>query len=166
MKKIFAIGLLVVVLCSTALAAPKQVFRDLAWGDPVDKLGNVTPLPLGSEHDAAGVDLYMKVNDDLQLGPLKARTIIYGFFQDRLFTILIEADDARMLSEVAKAKYGKPVDSNPFVLKELYISGDVACQVEGKVFEEGGTMSLMSVPMAFEYEEWQKEQIKAASEAF
>ncbi|HHV61109.1 MAG TPA: hypothetical protein GXX51_00485 [Firmicutes bacterium] len=164
-----AIGLLFMMAISSygqmVLAAPQPAFRDLYWGDPPEKLGEST-IFYDKQLESPGIELRIKVNDDMQLGPLTATAIVYGFFQNRLMFVSILASDVKMLSEIAKAKYGLPQQSNMFMIDELYIRGDTACSVKENIVDKSGYMTLMSTAMAFEYNRWQQEQAKEASKAF
>lgn len=165
----FALALIVVMLTLSyvqiSLAAPQPAFRDLYWGDPPEKLG-VTTVFHGKEFDLPGIELRIKASEDMQLGPLTANMILYGFFKNRLTMVFIVANDPKMLSQIARAKYGEPQNSNMFMIDELYIRGDTSCAVKEDIFDKTGYMMLASTAIVLEYNQWQKEQAEEASKAF
>ena len=60
-------------------------FRELPWGELV---ANVDDLKiLVPENSMDGVEEYVRSNEVLKIGPATVESIIYGFWQDRLYTV-------------------------------------------------------------------------------
>ena len=162
-------ALLIVVILSMffsgSVLAGETVFRELSWGDPPESLGESIDIT-GDGDRAARLEARRKVNENYELGPVRVNEISYVFFEGQLLMIMIKADKARVLSEIARAKYGKAFNSNRFMIDEAYQHKDTFCSVKENVVAKTGTMTLSSINGLRRYQQWQKEQAEAASKAF
>ena len=93
----------------------------------------------------AGFQQRQKANEDYQLGPVSVTAISYVFFEDQLTMIEIKADTARVLSEIAHAKYGRPIEENKFTIDEAYRYKDTLRTVKEDLISKMGTMALVSI---------------------
>ncbi len=155
---------LCILLCAVLILTPalcvaqqSRAFRDFCWGDWL--------MPLIEEHrlfkitnssSDAGLSLWQKPNEDLIVGGTLVKSITYGFFENRLCTVMIVHDDVRVLSELARARFGPPERTSQFPFWEAYREGDTECWVMDDKGE--GVMLLGSTMLLQEYERWQKEQ--------
>lgn len=165
LRRILLATICMLMLFATVTVAKETVFRELSWGDPPETLGESIDIT-GDGDRAIGLETRLKVDEDYQLGPITVDAIGYTFFAGELLMIRIVASDARMLSEIARAKYGKPFDDNRFIINEAYQHEDTLCSVKESPVTETGTMTLLSTDGLRRYEQWKKERAKAASEAF
>lgn len=128
----FLCGLLVGLLLAAPVLAEDRVtvFRDLAWGDPVAVLGDAVlarqskdisaSLLVGlletnlfgtyGEEFRSGItlDVFMRSDEQLALGSLTVRDILYGFLNDKLAAIYVSSENKRRFGDVLRARYGEP----------------------------------------------------------
>lgn len=62
-------------------------FRDLRWGELASDVSGLQILD--SENSIPGVEEYIRPNEALKIGRADIESIIYGFWQDRLYTVTI-----------------------------------------------------------------------------
>src|SRR5690606_41367047 len=110
-KVVFAFVLSCLFSVSVIASGPapnaQPAFRDLYWGDPVDKLGAVQLI-----REIDGVEMYRSQNEDLNLGSLRARNIYYGYCRGRLMTIMFATTDVRRRSDAWVAGSRATLTSN------------------------------------------------------
>lgn len=116
-------------------AERETVFLDLAWGDPVERLGPAYKLynPItealrnivGGGDSAQtkpepGVEVWRKKDEVRSLGILPVASVEYRFFESRLFRITVTLpergwkENYDMLNRILEARYGKPT-KKPFL---------------------------------------------------
>jgi hypothetical protein len=79
-------------------------FRGQKFGTPFSDFQG-----LSLEKDEGDLKLYVKKDENLQLGPVKLETIVYHFFQDKFFAISLhtkDRDNTLRLLRVAQAAFG------------------------------------------------------------
>lgn len=104
MKQLTIVLTAVLLLVAAALAEERAtVFRGLAWGDPPEALGNYR-----IQEDDGRVKTYTKENDQYQLGPVRAISILYQFLDNRLFLIAVASRETEALERLIELRYGKP----------------------------------------------------------
>lgn len=165
LHRVLLVTACLLVFSSVAVRAGETVFRDLSWGDPPKSLGESIDIT-GDGDRAAGLEARRKVDENYELGPVRVNEISYVFFEGQLLMIMIKANETRVLSEIARAKYGKPFDDNRFIIDESYQYRDTLCSVKENLVTKTGTMTLFSINGLKRYEQWKKEQAEAASKAF
>jgi hypothetical protein len=139
----------------------KQAFRDLYWGDSVEKLGDVHLV-----EDTRGIKIYEKINENLKIGDLEVISIVYLFWDNKLLSVIIDSQDPRSLSRLAKAKFGYPKEENRFMLNEQYVYKDTSCGVKENIGRNTGRMILLSRSISEEHKKWEKEQAEKNSKVF
>lgn len=154
------------LLFQTVCAAQKvRAFRDFYWGDGL--------MPLILEHNLmkispgpsdVGMSLWVKKDENLQLGGELLKSISYGFFQNQLCIIIIRHYDAEYLARVARERFGAPVESKAYPLDERYVDGDTMCHVYDDLGE--GVMMLYSCSLFERYLEWKDQAAKDAARDF
>lgn len=158
-KVVFAFVLSCLFSVSVIASGPapnaQPAFRDLYWGDPVDKLG---PVQLIREID--GVEMYRRQDEDLDLGSLRARNIYYGFWDGRLMTIMFSTTDVRRTYDVLVAKYGEPLMSNPIIKDAGWMTNDTIVSFEEDIVRNRANVILASIKIMEEHEAWRAEQLK------
>lgn len=152
MRRAFCVAILMLLIWTSVVVAEEKVFRNLSWGDPVDALGHdIRPGPdlFGSD---SGVEFWVVPDCDLQLGPLRAQEIFFGFFQNRLITIMIVtmSYQASIVHRLAEEKYGQSLHQD--AAGTYYVHGDTFCLVS----ETGETaaMCLSSLSIEAERRDW------------
>ena len=101
MKSILIILLLVVSCFSEEI----EGFRDLKWGDGPDKLGKFEVIEKNVNEKFF---LYTKEKESLIIGDVKLSSIEYGFFDNKLFIVLLNfsgEDNLRKIKKAFEAKY-------------------------------------------------------------
>ncbi len=80
-------------------------FRGQKFGTPFSEFQGLTV-----EKDQGDLKLYLKKEENLQLGPVKLETIVYHFFQDKFFAVSLhtqDRDNTLRLLRVAQAAFGQ-----------------------------------------------------------
>lgn len=165
LRRVLLIVMSFFIFFSVIVFAGETIFRELSWGDSPESLGKSIDIT-GDGDSAAGLETRRKVDENYELGPVRVNEISYVFFESQLLMIMIKADEARVLSEIAHAKYGKPFKNNRFMIDEAYQYKDTFCSVKENIVTKTGTMTLFSINGLKRYEQWKKEQAEAASKAF
>lgn len=95
-----------------SLIDEKNGFRTYQFGDNVTTIPNLVPLDLPHP---AGVTLYKRTPESLQLGTGQLSFIRYDFYQNKLYQVMLVADraNAPQLLSAATALYGPGVQANP-----------------------------------------------------
>lgn len=129
-------------------------FRDLRWGDPVSKLGDDVVKLISVD----GRDVYRKVTEDLSLGSIRATSISYVFFNDKLMGLLIEIrdSDTSRAKEMLKAKYGNPIQESRAFDDASWITNRTVAYLQDRY--KNSTIGLISIDIDAEYQAWRKEQ--------
>lgn len=161
---------IIIVLCWSVLAtavAPEYhaglngdagddaVFRDLKWGDPVSALG-------GAERWSAkdGIETFVRFDEDYSLGPLKADSIVYAYFQNRLLMINFWTRDFDKTERLLLAKYGEPYQSSDIAREASWVSGETIISLTYDTTEQKPQVILGSSTLLAEYRNW----LEAAAE--
>lgn len=154
MRKVIGVAVAMVLLLASSAAAQEPAFRNLCWGDPVTALGpTATRLdPDILSRTYMGMEFWMQPDESLQLGPLAATGIYYGFFRNRLSLIMIVTtpDNAETAHHVAEARYGEA-----FYQGEdgtFYADEDTLCCINSTSDLVG--MALYSKSLFSEYQTW------------
>jgi hypothetical protein len=80
-------------------------FRGQKFGTELSQFQNLT-----LDRDEGDLKLYTKRDENLQLGPVKLGTIVYHFFQDKLFAVSLHTesrDNTLGLLRIAVAAFGE-----------------------------------------------------------
>lgn len=140
MRRTVSLLLLLLVALSLPVGAQERVtvFRDLAWDDSSKVLGLAAPTrPTGhfhseDAHTAATIlrvaliglypedvysdikfDTLVRYREDLTLGSLPLKYIVYGFINDKLSVITLTSDKKSHFRQVLHARYGQPSEETP-----------------------------------------------------
>ena len=89
MKKVFLIGLTVLLLgllgslvfaeYDYKLGSEPDGFRGIKWGTDISTLKDMEYL--FTDPSYGGIEVYRKKNDNLRIGGVRLKTIIYGFWE-------------------------------------------------------------------------------------
>jgi hypothetical protein len=107
MKRLLPYLLLLPLLCSQpglAFQAPDD-FRGIHWGDPVSGVKGMAAVD-----DAVPVRYYHRAGDPLKLGAATLKTLRYGFYRDKFYSVLMEFEGAANFDKVRDhllASYGE-----------------------------------------------------------
>jgi hypothetical protein len=108
MKKIniFLWVLAALVLSGCASKTPITGFRDMNWGDGVEKLGNYT---LTYDNKTSQVTTAVKKDDKLQIGEANISKVEYYFFDNALYAVSVKysaAANNEVIMQTVEKKYG------------------------------------------------------------
>lgn len=163
MRRLAAGALLALLLTGMAVGQERTtVFRDLAWGDPPSALGP-NAVYVRTYDD---VDFYVRTDEDYQIGSIRADSITYGFFQDKLWGITIKVRDISATERMLKARFGQPDRSNRFMVDMMWFEKDTWVSFEEILGEKAAYWHMFSVEIAEEQRRWQEEQAAKDAAAF
>lgn len=154
----FAAFVLLITIGTAAHAEETKptVFRNLAWGDPVETLGSYYKITMTDPEP--GFDYYRKRDENLSLGALGLRAIDYHFFQNRLTRIVLwtagKAGDAHDMAErILEARYGPPTSKALLSNNRGWKLGETEVWLMWPLF---GSVHIKfeSTAIADEYEVW------------
>lgn len=166
MTRLTTTALLVLIMAALPLVASastecEPVFRDLCFGDPVSKLGDVTFIG-----NLAGVPTYAKVGEDLSLGSISLDYIYYSFFGNKLMTVAFASKDVEKLRDALSAKYGEPSKSNALFKDASWLLGDLFVRLDHQTITDNAMVMLVSQTLAEQHQESQREQARRDAEAW
>lgn len=161
MRRLSLLLLVMVLVLAVPVAAEERVtvFRDLAWGDPVEALGR---FRLHSDDDR--LKTYVKVGEDHMLGPVNAFRIFYDFFDGQLAAISVGSQDRKELGSLVEARYGKPDYDDHFSQKVWFSVGDDTGVIFKDQFDHAA-MILFSNTLHDERTMWRDEQEAAEAKS-
>jgi hypothetical protein len=117
MKKIF--GLLIILAGFVLAVEPIEGFRDMKFGDPIEKLGK-DKVFIGTSLSKTSV--YNRPTDSLMIGDMKLKSITYGFCNGKLCQVSCFFENNGDIEEMAFKKttlyfalikkYGEPVEND------------------------------------------------------
>lgn len=154
MRKALCVAVLLVLAWTSSVLAGEKAFRNLCWGDPVSALGPKAhrgPDLYGAD---SGLEFWVTEDCDLQLGPLSAQGIYFGFFQNRLALITIVAMPYQLpiVQRIVEEKYGSPFRQD--TVNTFYQRGDTVCLVTAT--DTLVLMTLTSMTILAEQQAWTK----------
>ena len=125
LSTLFAFILLVVAV--TANAEDPNGFRGFTWGSTIDVMRESDSRLVESQMGAMpGVKAYRRAEEDLSYGGIKADSIVYTFYKERLTSVSIDFrgfDNYEKLLEFCKKQFG-PVTGTAVLRLEQYSSFD------------------------------------------
>ncbi|MEW6264090.1 MAG: hypothetical protein AB1641_13530 [Thermodesulfobacteriota bacterium] len=164
-------GLLIIMLAASltiltnagaqAFQNEPPAFRELAWGSSIDdaKAQGLTFL-----RDNGDFQDYLRKDDKLEYGDAQVESIVYSFYKDKLFRVLITYKDMHNYEELKSRLffvYG-PGQARADEYKTWWWFGrDVTIGLFYGIYERGGTLSYIYVPIQRERE---KDHLKMAKE--
>ena len=103
----------------------KNGFREYKFGMGHQDIPN---LKLVSEDTVTHTSFYEKTDEKLTIGDATVESIGYGFYNDRLYNVLIKTKgllNSRAVLSVMEGLYGKGEQSNQFIEKYFWLGGVV-----------------------------------------
>lgn len=136
------------------------VFRGMRWGSKLSEYKDMVLIESGSSQ------YYNRKNDQLSIGGATLNKIAYGFFENRLFSVIIEfVGDSNFykLHETLNQNYGYGFQSNQFMDNYWYcLSCESTVYLEYSKIGRKGTISYRYKPISEEVINSDKEQAKRA----
>jgi hypothetical protein len=118
----------------------KNGFRDLTFGDPP-----TSNMVLKEEH---GDDkFYTRPQDDLTLGGSQLQRIIYGFYKDRFYWLLLETKglvNSHAMLDVIRQTYGPGYQGNRYIQRFGWLGSRVSGIYTENAVTSDARMSLSS----------------------
>ncbi|MGD9942611.1 MAG: hypothetical protein AB7S98_05180 [Burkholderiaceae bacterium] len=106
--------LLVVLAWPAGAESPVTGFRDLKWGDPIERLGELGPA---RPTELADVRCHARKDDSMSFGEATLAAIHYCFYRNRFYSFELQAQPGRAHYEALKRelvkRYGPPGDDGP-----------------------------------------------------
>lgn len=101
-----------------------EVFRGLAWGDPMTLLED----QIEKATDELGVKAYIKKEENLKLGSVPLTSLVYEFFEEKLFRITLKFSHTyfQEMKEMLSIRYQAPKDNNVMLTRFDWEDGDTA----------------------------------------
>lgn len=106
LKLILGLGMLLLWLGGSALAADQSTFRDLKWGAELSGLTGMLKLEKNET-----VEFYRKYGESMKLGQAELKKVAYGFYKGRFCVAVLEASGSANYSAIKAeldALYGPP----------------------------------------------------------
>jgi hypothetical protein len=128
-KTIFASTLLVVVACmlTTSITFAFQNepadFRGMKWKSSVSQSSDMQFIAEDGE-----LKFYEKKNENLKIGDALLDKIVYGFYRDQFYSVIIYYSSLPVyskLKEIFIQQFGEPYQPNKFVNKYFWYGDDV-----------------------------------------
>lgn len=162
LRSVIIAGLITILAIAPTHAQEETDFRDLRWGDPLDKLGTDAREVVRVE----GLVTYRKINEDLSLGSLPVTHISYIFFDGRLIGVLIGINDrdTKWAKDVLQAKYGPPLTESRITDDATWLT-DRTMVILSDRFNDA-YIGLVSRKLDEEYKEWRERQAEKDAAAW
>ncbi len=128
-KKALKVGLIVGIgavlligylLLSTTAKEPAD-FRGIKWGSPIADLPDMKLLA-----EDGDLRFYEKTNDRMKIGDVDVERIVYGFYKDRFYNVMIYYSSPasyNRIQETLSDTFGKPFQPNESE-KKLFWNGE------------------------------------------
>jgi hypothetical protein len=158
MKRTVIAALALIIFNCPSFAQDGGGFREMKWGNPLPENGFAF---IGADPSFGGIKLYAKKGEVLEIGSGKASSIVYGFSNDRLFSVIISFEGYKNyhgIFKAAKEKYGEPRKDTRFTEKYFWpklIETDLV--IEYRETRGKGELFMVSKKLA---EEWLKKKAK------
>lgn len=131
--------------------SPITGFRDLNWGAPSERLGELDP-PRASPIDE--LRCHTKKNDTLSFGEATLASIHYCFFRNRFYSFELQALPGKAHFEALKReiikRYGPPSDDGPFSARWGERNDDVQLTLLSGSGELGALLDVYYSPIGLE----------------
>lgn len=149
--------LFVLVFIVSCFAQDIEGFRDMKWGDSPDKLGKSS---VEQSNKLEKTEYRVKTNENLKIGETDLEKIGYGFFDNKLFAVIIRFKGESNFTSILTAyesKYGAFPKINKFDdynFGKLFGNGFVSITINR--FSKDGTVSMMDNAISKERKEYAK----------
>jgi len=111
----FLLTSVILAFAVSAGAADMDGFRDIPWGSDVKEIRKTDPrLVEGNRGGMAGVEAYLRTDEDLSFGGIKSEGIAYNFYNVVFTSVSIEFrgfDNFEKLLAYCKKQFGPPTAS-------------------------------------------------------
>jgi hypothetical protein len=127
----------------------KNGFRDLKFGNPP------TSDMVLKEEESGDTKYYARPRDDLSLGGAQLQRIIYGFYKDRFFWLLLETQglvNSRAMLDVMRQAYGPGYQGNRYMQQFAWFGSRVSGIYTENAVTSDARMSLSSKSISAEKE--------------
>jgi hypothetical protein len=166
---IFGVGLLLVLLVlgmvpktDSAFQNEPGDFRGMKWRANISEFS-------GMHFIAADADLrfYDKRDENIQIGDGTVSKIIYGFYKDNLYSVLVYFDgliNYSKLKEIYVQKYGQPFQPNEYVNKYFWNGDNVDILLTYDDVMKHGRITYFYKPLGAMIEEDEKLKAKKGAD--
>lgn len=174
MKKIIATvvalicALLIFTNNSSAAQALRDGFRDVKWGDPLEKHPELYAVSIEGNFVN-----FSKKDDPLNIGEAKLKTITYLFYNSKANGVFITFEEERNFTELKAAlieRYGTPLQSNSYIEQYSWLppslSSGVAMSLNFSKISNNGFFLMSKMGVLSEIEADEKQRAKDAAKDF
>lgn len=133
-------------------------FRGIKWGTNISELSE-----MGIIEDHGEQKLYVRKNDKMQIGDADLEVIIYVFYKDRLYGVMVIYNSSLNFSKLKETLfqvYGSGRRPNPFMEKYNWYGSSVLITLDFNEIREKGSIIYFYVPILKEQERDVKEKAK------
>lgn len=152
MHRVLSRTVAVLVLAALAAAAgavradeaEPQGFRGLDWGVDAASVEGLTLIESGDS------DFYVREGERLLVGQAELTDIIYGFFEGRFYTVVVEYEgfaNFTMILYALEAKYGQATNSDAENFRHYWFFETVDLYIEYSQEEGAGTVFYVYKPI-------------------
>ena len=149
---------LVVSLPAFAFQNEPDGFRGIKWGTRISELSDMRLT-----EDSKEERYYTRLNDKMQIGSTEIERIVYGFYKDRFFVVIVTCrhhDNFSKLRETLFQLYGSGYSPNPAVEKYYWMGDSVNVVLDFKEVQQKGLIWFSYKPLAEEQQKDMKDSGK------
>jgi len=142
----------------------KNGFRDFKFGDDVSTFKDLVEVEIGKD----GLTKFYSITDDkLAIGTNELEKIVYGFYKDVLFTIMITTkgySSSRGVLQALQEQYGAGSQENRFMEKYNWLGSKVWAFYEENSISKNAKIMFLSKPIVDQRTQDEKVSAKKASD--
>jgi hypothetical protein len=141
-------------------------FRGVKWGTSIDSLKGMIYFGKGELY--GGYEVYLRRNEDLRVGDARLNSVLYAFWQKKLFSVTIFLEEGisnwSTFKETIFEKFGAGYQPNRYI-EDYRWYGDITNMilVYDEISEEGNLM-MTSKKITIEQKEYAKRKAKEGAE--
>jgi hypothetical protein len=137
-------------------------FRGLCWGDNFKKLSGFTYVKTDPSY--GGVKIYKRATDILEIGAAKLDMIVYGFWQDKLYSVKLFFSgyvNFNGLKNAAEKKFGSNYQPNRYIERYFWFNiPHTIISLEYNEIRKKGVMWLTSKELSKEAKEYSERKAR------
>ncbi|THB63452.1 MAG: hypothetical protein D6E12_17010 [Desulfovibrio sp.] len=131
------------------LAQEPRGFRGLEWGNSAQGVQGLTLIEQGDSY------FYVREGEILRVGEAELTNIIYGYFQDRFYTVVVEFDgfaNFTMILYALETKYGRAANADMQNFQHYWFFDTVDIYIEYDPDTSAGNVFYVYTPIMEERE--------------
>jgi hypothetical protein len=144
-----------------AFVQEPEGFRGIPWGTSIRQLPDMVFIA-----QEGHLKFYEKPHDKMKIGEAGVDSIVYGFYKDRLYSVLIYFSSTMnfsRLKETLEQEYGEYQQPNPYVDKYLWYGKRLDLLFTYESVTQKGRIAYLYKPIVEEMEQDEKVKAKAGA---